>query len=189
MPKIDGVALGSAAFGGLFIYAGVKGISVPAAMRSLITGKSPAGLPQTQPITGTAAGGAGGGGGGPAGNVPAGQGEQSYFSALLRDLGAPASTANLQAMYRWAKKEEPSFPPPNAWNPLNIKNPQTGSFAQYPSPRAGAFSSAAFMINNHYTAIVSSLRTGNGIVDSPEVARELLAWSGGGYSSVNSGGG
>jgi hypothetical protein len=48
---------------------------------------------------------------------------------------------------------------------------------------------AAFIVNNGYTAIASSLRSGKGIVDSPAVAAELSKWSGGGYTSVNSGGG
>lgn len=185
--QIDGLALGAVAAGGLFVYAGIKGVSVPALLSAVITGKNPAALPDTEGILGVS--GSGASGSSPSGpQASAGKSEQSFFTAFLHDLGARVTQANLGAMDRWAAKEEPSFPPPNAWNPLNIKG-SGGGFAQYGSSSSGAFMTAAFMINNNYSAIVSSLRTGNGIVDSPQVAAELSAWSGGGYTSVNSGGG
>lgn len=49
--QIDGLALGTVFAGSLFVYAGIKGYSVPHALQGLIQGKSPASLPQTYPIT------------------------------------------------------------------------------------------------------------------------------------------
>lgn len=121
------------------------------------------------------------------GSTASGPGEQSFMSAVLRDIGASASTQNLQAMYGWAKHEEPSFPPPNRWNPFNIRpaGSSTG-FMQYPSATAGA-SATASLIAGGYPAVASDFRHGwvNGF---PGTAAELLRWSGGGYSSLAAGG-
>jgi hypothetical protein len=53
--SVDAVGLGAAAAGSVFLYAGIKGISVPAALASIVRGTSPAGLPVTTPITTPAA--------------------------------------------------------------------------------------------------------------------------------------
>jgi hypothetical protein len=93
-------------------------------------------------------------------------------------------------MYTWAKQEEPGFPPQTvggfAWNPLNIMNPVTGGFQSWATPTAGASGTASFMLMNNYSAIVSALRSGNGLIGNsdPTVAAELSSWSGGGYSSI-----
>jgi cell wall-associated NlpC family hydrolase len=47
---VNGVALGAVAAGGVLVWAGIKGYSVPATVQSLITGKSPAGQPVTAPV-------------------------------------------------------------------------------------------------------------------------------------------
>jgi len=49
--RVNGAALGAIAAGILFLYAGIKGYSAATALRDIITGKSPAGEPQTMPIT------------------------------------------------------------------------------------------------------------------------------------------
>jgi hypothetical protein len=195
--RTDGAALAAIAAGALLTYAGISGKSIPKAVQAIILGKSPATAPVSEPISsplGASSSAAAAGNSiyttsGTVGDVKAGASEQDYFSAVLKDLSAPVTQANLQAFYNWAAKEEPGFPPPTAWtwNPLNIGGP--GNFSSWPTPQAGAFGTAGFLLSNNYGAIVSSLRTGNGIVDSSAVAAELLAWSGGGYSSVNSGGG
>lgn len=48
---VSGIALGALATGGLFLYAGIKGYSVPQAAQAIIQGTSPANLPQTAGIT------------------------------------------------------------------------------------------------------------------------------------------
>lgn len=185
---INGVAVAAAGAGALLLYAGITGKDIPGAVQAVISGRPPSTAAQKYGIAGTAsATGSGPGGGGSPGSVSASSSERSYFSAVLGDLRAPANGPNLSDMYRWAKKEEPTFPPPTPWqnNPLNIKNSQTGQFQSWATPTAGAMGTAGFMLANNYSAIVASLRSGRGIVDSPEVAAELLAWSGGGYSSVH----
>jgi hypothetical protein len=48
--KVDGVAVASMSVGVLFVYAGVKGYSIPQTVQSLVSGKSPAGQAQTTPV-------------------------------------------------------------------------------------------------------------------------------------------
>lgn len=50
---VNGVGLASVAFGGVFLYAGIKGYSVPQAFQAILTGKSPTTLTNTNPITNT----------------------------------------------------------------------------------------------------------------------------------------
>ena len=50
MARVNGIALGSIAAGSVFLYAALKGISVTASIQAIISGKSPAGLPQVNPI-------------------------------------------------------------------------------------------------------------------------------------------
>lgn len=173
--------------GAIIAYSGLRGKNIGSAFRDVISGQSPAQALAANVIKGGSGGipglGISGGGGI---QSKAGASERSYFSAFLHDLGAPATAANLSTMYTWAKKEEPSFPPPNAWNPLNIKNPASGQFWQWASPTQGAQGTANFMLQNNYSAIVRKLRSGKGLIGSndPVVAAELSAWSGGGYSAI-----
>lgn len=53
--KISGVALGSVFAGSIFLYAGIKGVSIPAAVQNIVQGKSPAGAAKAAQITGTRA--------------------------------------------------------------------------------------------------------------------------------------
>lgn len=52
--RIDGLSLGLAATGTLFVYAGIKGLSIPHAVQSLVQGQQPAG--NANPVTGTLTG-------------------------------------------------------------------------------------------------------------------------------------
>lgn len=51
--RINGVAIGVVTVGGLFVYAGIKGYSIPATIQDIVTGKSPLNQSQTTAITGT----------------------------------------------------------------------------------------------------------------------------------------
>jgi hypothetical protein len=194
--RIDGIALAAISGGALFVFAGIKDKSVLSIFSGLIQGHSPAtaasagaGLGGTT-ATGTAATGGSAASSGPsAGSAPASGSETSFYTALLKDLGAPVTPANLMSMYAWGRHEEPCFPPQdcggNAWNPLNIKNFISGGFEQYSSAAEGAAHTAGFMLANNYPSIVAALRSGNGLCGSdPAIAAELSRWSGGGYSSV-----
>jgi hypothetical protein len=173
-------------------YSGIRGKGIGSAFRSVLQGQSPKDALAAYTISGTSSAGSTGFSGGIGGQVfsTASGNEASYFTAMLKDIGAPATQANLNTMYTWAKQEEPSFPPPNAWNPLNIKNYITGTFQQWVSPSAGAAGTGAFLEENQYPAIVAALRSGQGLIgnQNPQVASELSAWSGGGYSSIGGGG-
>src|SRR5918992_265583 len=60
---VSGVALGAVAAGSVFLYAGLKGVSVPEAVQAIVQGNSPATLGNRYPITtptGPAAGAPGG---------------------------------------------------------------------------------------------------------------------------------
>jgi Lysozyme like domain len=71
--RFNGVALGSIAVGGLLAYAGIKGYSIPATIKKLISGQSPAGQAQATPVsTATTAA---------AGSTPAGGGSGAYDSS------------------------------------------------------------------------------------------------------------
>lgn len=109
--------------------------------------------------------------------------EIAFQKAMLADLGAPATTANLASLHSWFLHEEPGFPPPNSWNPLNIEQ-LGGGFAQYPSPAAGAAATAAFITVNGYNTIRLALMSGRGLCGFPGIAGDLSRWSGGGYTSV-----
>lgn len=49
--KISGPALASVGAGTVFLYAGIKGYSIPQTLRLVVQGKTPAGQRQTTPIT------------------------------------------------------------------------------------------------------------------------------------------
>lgn len=51
--SLDGVALASIGAGALFLYAGIRGKSIPAALQAIVQGKSPASVPQSAPISET----------------------------------------------------------------------------------------------------------------------------------------
>jgi hypothetical protein len=104
--SVDAAGIGAVAFGMVFLYAGVKGVSVPAALTSIVKGSSPAGLPQTAGITGTPASAAAAAAGfSIATNIPAGAG--SYSSAGVEKLwtsnGGPANTAAFAAAIAMAE--------------------------------------------------------------------------------------
>jgi hypothetical protein len=104
--SVDAAGLGSVAFGIVILYAGIKGISVTAALTSIVKGTSPAANPVTNPITvttQTAAGTTGtatGSGFDVATGIPAGSASYSSASAvekLWTDNGGPADTAAFAA--------------------------------------------------------------------------------------------
>ena len=69
--KVNGPALAAMAAGGVLVFAGLKGYSIPATLQDIMTGKNPQSQAQANPITGTAAatGGGASGGGSPGGST------------------------------------------------------------------------------------------------------------------------
>lgn len=85
--KIDGVALASVTAGALLMYAGITGKNIPAALKAVISGKSPSTAPQSAPITQTSGNLTGTGAAGTApvtgvGGLPGGSGSPSTNKVL-----------------------------------------------------------------------------------------------------------
>jgi hypothetical protein len=180
----SGLAVGAAAGGIVLIWSGLTGRKVTDTLRSVASGKTPPGPASSLGITASFDASSGGtsSGSSSGGATPANASESAFITAMLSDLGAPATPANINSVSSWFKHEEPSFPPPNAYNPLNIEV-GAGKFAQYSSAAAGAQATASFIRNNGYNQIYMNLKSGNGICGSG-MASDFSKWSGGGYSSV-----
>jgi hypothetical protein len=184
--RINGFSLAYTAVGGVVLWSGIKGEKISDTFRGLLAGKPP--TPGEQPITGAATSGGAAGGTG-AGSVAAGvavaeggTSETEFQTMMLQDLGAPVTQANLASLHAWFLHEEPSFPPPNLWNPLNIEN-GVGGFEQYSSAAEGARASAGFIVANGYGCIRMNLLSGRGLCGG-QCGPDFLRWSGNGYSAV-----
>ena len=110
-----------------------------------------------------------------------------WAAAILTALRAPVNKNNLSALLGWFTREGGG----GQNNPLNTKLktpgerstvPGTQGVANYDSPATGVRATAQTLLA--YPAIVSALRSGQGIPNTPKVAGELSTWSGGGYSSI-----
>ena len=183
--KINGFSLAYTAVGGVVLWSGIKGEKISDTFRGLLSGKPPAG--GQEPIAGTSGTGgppaASGIGSAVAAGVSAVEGadETEFQTMMLKDLGAPVTQANLSSLHAWFLHEEPSFPPPNSWNPLNIES--GGGFAQYASAAEGARASAGFIVANGYGCIRMNLLSGRGLCGA-QCGSDFLRWSGNGYSAV-----
>lgn len=125
--------------------------------------------------------------------VPGGS-ETAFWQALLADLGAPASQANLASLGAWRPREQP-WPSLALWNPLDSILPMPGSWnfntfggdlhvQSYPSAAVGAEADALTLAGGNYPLIVAALRAGAGLCGNPNLAAEFSTWSGGGYQGV-----
>lgn len=135
---------------------------------------------------------AAGGQGATAGGVQVTSGSESAFiRAVLADLGAPATQANISSLASWFPHEFPSWPPAAADNPMASTMPEPGATVfnsagvrNYVSATQGAQATAATLADGRYPGIVAALRSGRGLCGDPSLAGEFLTWSGGGYSAV-----
>ena len=130
----------------------------------------------------------------PARPVPAavaGTGETAFFAAVLADLSAPVTAADLASLAAWASREGP-WGAVGQWNPLDTTLYEPGSVPfntfgaglhvwNYPTPAAGAQATAVTIAG--YPAIAGALRSGTGICGAG-FAAALSEWSGGGYEEV-----
>src|SRR5580692_8661745 len=117
---INGVALGALAVGSIFVYSAVKGKSILASAQAVITGKSPATLPNANPINAVIA---------PATNTElgssigvqnsglpsAGHYDQASLVKLWTSMGGSAATANNAACH--AMQESSGNPQATSSNP------------------------------------------------------------------------
>lgn len=119
--------------------------------------------------------------------------EQAFIGAVLTDLAAPVTAANVTSMSAWFRREWPSFPPGAANNPLDTILPEPGSWnfntfggglhvQGYPNPTEGAHATARTLTG--YPGIVGAFRSGQGLCGNPSLVGEFSTWSGGGYQAV-----
>ncbi|MEU9022346.1 hypothetical protein [Actinomadura sp. NPDC048394] len=116
---MDGPGLAAIAAGSIATYAGVKGISIPSALQSIVQGKNPAELPQAyaigSPTTAAPAGGSSTGGGG---SVVQGGSAQDTLQKTAATFGW-GSGEQWQALSQIETHEA-------GWNP-KAKNPSSGA--------------------------------------------------------------
>src|SRR5215831_6930896 len=113
---VSGFALAAAFTGGILAYSAVKGYRITIVARDIISGKDPSRDPQAKSsaLVVTPAGlfsgilksfipGFGGGpGSGSDVSVTSGPGLQNFAKAVLRGIGAPATSENINSIIQWA---------------------------------------------------------------------------------------
>jgi hypothetical protein len=127
-----------------------------------------------------------------------GPGETAFIKAVLADLGAPATDANVASVTAWVQHET-SWPPAAASNPLDSTLPEPGStifntivlasggvihVQNYPDAAEGAAATAATIANGHYPHIIAALAGGSGLCGDTALAADFATWSGNGYDAV-----
>lgn len=126
--QLDGIALGSIAAGGLFVYAGIAGKSIPSLLTGFIQGKPPAAAEAANPIGGTTGTGPGTGA---TQAVSGGQG-----------VAAGSNEATLQATaatFGWTSAN-------GQWQALNnIEEAEAGYNLTATNPQSGAYGEAQFI--------------------------------------------
>lgn len=117
--------------------------------------------------------------------------ESAFIGAVLADLGAPATQANVASLASWFPHEFTTWPPPAQDNPMATKMREPGSWdylsngvQSFPDATVGAQATAATLDDGYYPGIVAALRSGRGLCGDTSLAGEFLTWSGGGYSAV-----
>jgi hypothetical protein len=115
--KISMPALGAVAAGGVLVFAGLKGYSIPATLQDIMTGRNPQDQAKANPITGTAAAGQGApGGGSPGGNVISGTNAQN------RALGKKMAAARGWTGAQWTALDSLWGTYESGWS-STVKNP------------------------------------------------------------------
>jgi len=116
-----------------------------------------------------------------------GAGEDSFIRAVLADLGAPDTQADVTSLASWFPHEGTAA----AYNPMASTLPEPGSTVfnydgvqNYVSASQGAHATAATLANGDYPLIVAALRSGAGLCGNSSLAGEFLTWSGNGYPGV-----
>lgn len=128
----------------------------------------------------------------PGGVTPTNSSESAFWTAVLKTLGAPATTANINSLQAWSNKESiwPGGPGKGGlYNPLNTTLSQPGAtnfnsvgVKNYNSPAVGVTATVQTLLGG-YPQIVSLLKSGQGLCGT-DAGGEFSKWSGGGYSSV-----
>jgi hypothetical protein len=121
-----------------------------------------------------------------------GTGETAYIRAVLADLHAPDTDADVASVKEWVRHETP-WPPVAANNPLDSTLPEPGAtwfntlpdglhVQNYPNAAEGAAATAATIANGRYPHILAGLTSGAGVCGTA-AADDFATWSGT-YTSV-----
>ena len=128
---------------------------------------------------------------GSGGATPASASETDFIKAVLSDMGAPSSQANINSLASWFKREFAQWPPNATNNPMATTQKMPGStqynsvgVQNYSDAKTGAQATATTLQNGHYPNIVRALQSGVGLCGNSSISGELSTWSGGGYTSV-----
>lgn len=135
--------------------------------------------------------------------IGTGANAHAWAAAILKALGAPVTTANVNSMVGWFQEEDNAGPEGARADGIGENNPLsitaftpgiTGSSGSVTSGAGGpdnlTFPTVAAGVNAirealaHYPLIRNALLSGAGLIGNSAVASELSLWSGGGYNSV-----
>lgn len=115
--------------------------------------------------------------------------ETDFAKALLDKLGYPATSANINSLVTWQKREGGNWNNSAHYNPLNTTTSETGATSMnsvgvksYGSWDQGIEATIKTLENGRYGDILSALQSGQGL--SHGSFKGLSTWSGGGYSSI-----
>jgi hypothetical protein len=186
MTKMDGPGIAAVGIGIVFVYGGVKGYSPVKAFENIIKGKNPSENQSGASLVNAASDSGGSSGG----VTPTSGSETDWIKAFLTAIGAPQTTANINSLAAWMRREFSGWPPSAKNNPFATTQSMPGStqfnsvgVQNYASAADGVSANAQTITNGRYPTIVSALKAGTGICGGG-FASEFSTWSGGGYSSV-----
>lgn len=127
-----------------------------------------------------------------AGALPAavpvtGSGAAAFIRAVLADLGAPATAADISSLAAWFPHEATAA----LNNPMATTMPAPGATVfngagvkDYPTASEGAAATARTLADGRYPLILSALMSGRGLCGDTSLSGEFLTWSGNGYAEV-----
>lgn len=171
--------------GSVLAYSGVKGKSISKSFQALLAGQSPAdtaqatGIPTLDDSTGfnlTTSASSGG------------VSEQSFFSDVLRGLGAPVTSGALATLAGVVHTEGVN----NYYNPFNIEwhpgdntawqgsgNFNSAGVQKYGSYAEGVNATVAFLQNNsRWSNVVAALKSGNEPMGNAALQAVYSSWGG-----------
>lgn len=116
-----------------------------------------------------------------------------FISNLIKAFNGRVTPATIRALTTWQRMEGGSTNNVDSWNFLNTKQPEPGSHGTlgsqgnaiqaYQNFQQGLHATIQTLQNGRYPAIVHAIVTGNW-TPTPELAKDLKTWSGGGYTSI-----
>lgn len=115
--------------------------------------------------------------------APAPHAPPGWETALLKQIGAPATQANLAFLQAWGANEGNNGPAGanGTYNPLNVS--PGGSVANYSSAAEGIKATADTLNSGYYASVVSLLKSGK--ANAVQIAQAVTnsPWAGGHYSA------